>query len=205
MDKQTTDKPARLKFSGYQKFVIAALAFLQFSLILDLRDRLAAGRDDDAHPAHYAAAVRAGGVFRRLQRLRSSAWRRRGLHRSLRSQAPAAVLLYRLYAGHPALRPGPDLSHAADGAHRHRTVRGRDRFGGAGHRHRPVPAGNARPGDGLHPALPSAPAQVLGLPAGLYFANHWDWYASFCAILAVAMPAGSAIIALVDEAGVRRI
>src|ERR1700727_3860590 len=35
MDKQTTDKPPRLKFSGYQKFVIAALAFLQFSLILD--------------------------------------------------------------------------------------------------------------------------------------------------------------------------
>ncbi len=35
MDKQTTDARPRLKFSHYQKFVIAALAFLQFSLILD--------------------------------------------------------------------------------------------------------------------------------------------------------------------------
>ncbi len=33
-------------------------------------------------------------------------------------------------------------------------------------------------------------AQVLGLPVGLYFANHWDWHASFWAIISVAVPAG---------------
>src|ERR1700742_2912566 len=33
-------------------------------------------------------------------------------------------------------------------------------------------------------------AQVLGLPAGLFFANHWDWHASFWAIISVAVPAG---------------
>src|SRR4051812_45626878 len=39
-----------------------------------------------------------------------------------------------------------------------------------------------------------AASQVLGLPAGLYFANHWDWHAPFFAILAVAMPAGLVIL-----------
>jgi predicted MFS family arabinose efflux permease len=38
-----------------------------------------------------------------------------------------------------------------------------------------------------------AGAQVLGLPAGLYFANHWDWHAPFLAIVAVALPAGVVI------------
>lgn len=35
-----------------------------------------------------------------------------------------------------------------------------------------------------------AASQVLGLPAGLFFANRWDWHAPFFAILAIAVPAG---------------
>src|ERR1700733_4840571 len=35
MDKKTTSKKPRLAFSGYQKFVIGVLAFLQFTIILD--------------------------------------------------------------------------------------------------------------------------------------------------------------------------
>src|SRR4029078_6963753 len=38
-----------------------------------------------------------------------------------------------------------------------------------------------------------AATEVLGLPAGLYFANHWDWHAPFFAIIAVAVPAGLVI------------
>ena len=38
-----------------------------------------------------------------------------------------------------------------------------------------------------------AASQVLGLPAGLFFANHWDWHAPFLAIVAVAVPAGLVI------------
>src|SRR6201996_1839601 len=34
-----------------------------------------------------------------------------------------------------------------------------------------------------------AASQVLGLPAGLYFANRWEWHAPFFAILAIAIPA----------------
>jgi predicted MFS family arabinose efflux permease len=39
-----------------------------------------------------------------------------------------------------------------------------------------------------------AASQVLGLPAGLYLANHWDWHAPFLAIIAVAVPAGLVIL-----------
>src|ERR1700744_983311 len=39
-----------------------------------------------------------------------------------------------------------------------------------------------------------AASQVLGLPAGLFFANHWDWHAPFLAILAVAVPVGLVIV-----------
>jgi predicted MFS family arabinose efflux permease len=39
-----------------------------------------------------------------------------------------------------------------------------------------------------------AASQVLGLPAGLFFANHWDWHAPFLAIIVVALPAGLVIL-----------
>jgi predicted MFS family arabinose efflux permease len=39
-----------------------------------------------------------------------------------------------------------------------------------------------------------AASQVLGLPAGLFFANRWDWHAPFFAILAIAIPAGLIIL-----------
>lgn len=39
-----------------------------------------------------------------------------------------------------------------------------------------------------------AASQVLGLPAGLFFANRWDWHAPFFAILGVAIPAGLIIV-----------
>src|SRR3954468_16628349 len=39
-----------------------------------------------------------------------------------------------------------------------------------------------------------AASQVLGLPAGLFFANRWDWHAPFFAILGVAIPAGVIIL-----------
>ena len=39
-----------------------------------------------------------------------------------------------------------------------------------------------------------AASQVLGLPAGLFFANRWDWHAPFFAILGIAIPAGLIIV-----------
>ena len=39
-----------------------------------------------------------------------------------------------------------------------------------------------------------AASQVLGLPTALYFANHWDWHAPFLAIIAVIVPVGVLIM-----------
>ena len=148
MDKKAAQ--ARPAFSRYQKFVIAILAFLQFTIILDFMiiSPLGAMMMPTLHitPQQFGLAVSSYAFSAGVSGLAGG-----GLRRPLRPQAPAAVLLCRLHPGHPALRPGHHLSHAADGAHRHRPVRRRDRLGGAGHRHRSVSAGDARPGDGLHP------------------------------------------------------
>ena len=45
-----------------------------------------------------------------------------------------------------------------------------------------------------------AASQVLGLPAGLYLANRWDWHAPFMAIIGWRRR-GGLIIALAHEAG----
>ena len=39
-----------------------------------------------------------------------------------------------------------------------------------------------------------AASQVFGLPAGLYLTSHWDWHAPFLAIIAVGVPAGVMIM-----------
>jgi predicted MFS family arabinose efflux permease len=39
-----------------------------------------------------------------------------------------------------------------------------------------------------------AAAQVLGLPAGIYFANLWNWHVPFAAIIVIALPAGLVIM-----------
>ncbi len=42
-----------------------------------------------------------------------------------------------------------------------------------------------------------AASQVLGLPAGIYFANLWNWHLPFIAIVAIAMPAWIIILLLI--------
>src|ERR1700753_512338 len=39
-----------------------------------------------------------------------------------------------------------------------------------------------------------AAAQVLGLPAGIYFANRWNWHVPFAAIVAIALPVSVVIM-----------
>jgi predicted MFS family arabinose efflux permease len=39
-----------------------------------------------------------------------------------------------------------------------------------------------------------AAAQVLGLPAGIYFANRWSWHIPFVAIIAIALPVSVVIM-----------
>ena len=111
---------------------------------------VAAGRAHHAVPRDHARAVRQCRVGLRVRRRRIGP-AHRGIRRPFRPQEIAAVLLYRFHRGHPVVRPGADLRIPAAGAHRHRVVWRRHRLGGAGDRHRPVSAADARSRDGLHP------------------------------------------------------
>ena len=47
-----------------------------------------------------------------------------------------------------------------------------------------------------------AASQVLGIPAGLFLANHWNWHVPFRAIVGLSI-AAMAAIAVADAAGER--
>ena len=142
--------PARAGFSRYQIFVVAILAFLQFTIILDFMiiSPLGAIVMPTLHitPQQFGFAVSSYAFSAALSGVLAAGFADRFDRKRLLLFFYTGFMLGTLLCA-----PGADLSHAADGAHRHRFVRRRDRLGGAGHRHRPVPAGDARPGDGLHP------------------------------------------------------
>ena len=141
---------ARPAFSRYQKFVIAVLAFLQFTIILDFMiiSPLGAMMMPTLHinPQQFGLAVSSYAFSAGVSGLLAAGFADRFDSKRLLLFFYAGFILGTLLCG-----LAHDLSHAADGAHRHRPVRRRDRLGGAGHRHRSLSAGNARPGDGLHP------------------------------------------------------
>jgi predicted MFS family arabinose efflux permease len=192
MDKATTDgiKP-RAIFTRYQKFVIAVLAFLQFTIILDFMiiSPLGAMVMPVLHmsPQQFGLAVSsyafsagassllAAGFADRFDRKRMLLFFYAGfilgtLLCALATTFPlllGARIVTGLFGGvigAIVLAIATDL-FALD-------VRGRVM-------------------GFIQTAF--AASQVLGLPAGLYFANHWDWHAPFLAIIAVAVPAGLVI------------
>jgi predicted MFS family arabinose efflux permease len=193
MNKATTGgtKP-RLIFSPYQKFVIAMLAFLQFTLILDFMiiSPLGAMMMPTLHinPQQFGLAVSsyafsagasgllAAGFADRFDRKRLLLFFYAGfmlgtLLCALATTYPlllAARIVTGLFGGvigSVVLAIATDLF----------TFETRGRVMGF-----------------IQTAF--AASQVLGIPAGLYIANRWDWHAPFFAIIAVAVPAGLLIL-----------
>ena len=192
MDKATTDgiKPGA-GFTRYQAFVVAVLAFLQFTVILDFMiiSPLGAMMMPVLHmsPQQFGLAVSAYALSAGASGLLAAGFADRFDRKRL--------LLF-FYAGFVL---GTLLCALADtfplllGA---RIVTGL--FGGV------IGAIVLAIATDLFPLYARgrvmgiiqtafAASQVLGLPAGLYFANHWDWHAPFLAIVAVAAPAGLVI------------
>jgi predicted MFS family arabinose efflux permease len=196
MDKATTDgirpqKKAGTIFSPYQKFVIAVLAFLQFTVILDFMiiSPLGAMVMPILHmsPQQFGLAVSSYAFSAGASSLLAAGFADRFDRKRL--------LLF-FYAG---FMLGTLLCALADtfplllGA---RIVTGL--FGGViGSVVLAIATDlfalevRGRVMGFIQTAF--AASQVLGLPAGLYFANHWDWHAPFLAIIAVAVPAGLVI------------
>ena len=193
MDKATTGgtKP-RLAFSGYQIFVIAILAFLQFTIILDFMiiSPLGAMMMPTLHiaPRQFGLAVSsyafsaglsgllAAGVADRFDRKRLLLFFYTGFM--------LGTLLCALAATYPLLLMARIVTGLFGGVIGSVVLAiATDLF---------VLEMRGRVMGFIQTAF--AGAQVLGLPAGLYFANHWDWHAPFWAIIAVALPVGLVIL-----------
>ena len=193
MDKQTTDARPRLKFSHYQKFVIAALAFLQFSLILDFMiiSPLGAMMMPTLHitPQQFGLAVSSYAFSAAVSGLLAAGFADRFDRKRLLLFFYVGFMLGTLLCALAQTYPMLLMARIVTGV-----------FGGV------IGSVVLAIATDLFPLemrgrvmgfiqTAFAASQVLGLPAGLYFANRWDWHAPFFAILAVAIPAG-VIIAL---------
>lgn len=192
MDKASTDgiRP-RTGFTRYQAFVVAVLAFLQFTVILDFMiiSPLGAMMMPVLHmsPQQFGLAVSAYALSAGASGLLAAGFADRFDRKRILLFFYAGFVLGTLFC---ALADTFPLLLAA------RIVTGL--FGGV------IGAIVLAIATDLFPLemrgrvmgiiqTAFAASQVLGLPAGLYFANHWDWHAPFLAIVAVAAPAGLVI------------
>jgi predicted MFS family arabinose efflux permease len=185
-------KPVKLTFSRYQKFVIGMLAFLQFTIILDFMIISPLGaivipalhispRQFGWAVSSYAfsaaiSGISAAGFADRFDRKRLLLFFYGGfiLGTALCALAPTYhfLLLARVVTGlFGGVIGSVVLAIATDLF----PLEMRGRVMGF-----------------VQTAF--AAAQVLGLPAGIYFANIWNWHIPFVAIIAIALPASLIIM-----------
>jgi predicted MFS family arabinose efflux permease len=194
MDKAVTEEAAkpRLMFTGYQKFVVAALAFLQFTLILDFMiiSPLGAMMMPTLHitPQQFGLAVSSYAFSACISGLMAAGFADRFDRKRLLLFFYAGFMLGTLLCALATTYPLLLMARVVTGL-----------FGGVIGSIVMAIATDLFPFEmrgrvmGFLGTAFSA-AQVLGLPAGLLFANHWDWHAPFWAIIAVAVPAGLIIL-----------
>lgn len=188
-----TDTKPLLKFTGYQKFLIAILAFLQFTIILDFMIVSPLGAlvmpALSITPSQFGAAVSVYAFSAAFSGLAAAGFADRFDRKRL--------LLF-FYGGFIA---GTVLCGLSGSYHMllfARLVTGL--FGGV--------VGSVvmaiitdlfaleqrgRVMGFIQTAF--AASQILGLPAGMFFANIWDWHAPFLAVVVVTVPVWGVIAA----------
>jgi len=188
----TTTGAPRAAFSRYQKFVVAMLAFLQFSLILDfmIMSPLGAMMIPDLHitPRQFGVAVSSYAFSAALSGLLAAGFADRFDRKRLLLFFYGGFILGTLFCALATSYPMLLMARIVTGL-----------FGGViGSVVLAIATDlfaldlRGRVMGFIQTAF--AASQVLGLPAGLFFANHWGWHAPFVAIIAVAVPAGLVII-----------
>ena len=193
MDKATTEaKRPRAAFTPYQKFVIAVLAFLQFTIILDFMiiSPLGAMMMPTLHinPQQFGLAVSSYAFSAGASGLLAAGFADRFDRKRLLLFFYVGFMLGTLLCALAATYPMLLIARIVTGL-----------FGGV------IGSVVLAIATDLFPLemrgrvmgfiqTAFAASQVLGLPAGLFFANHWDWHAPFVAIIAVAVPAGVVIL-----------
>lgn len=191
MNAAKTGKKPRVAFTGYQKFVIAILSFLQFSIILDFMIISPLGAMVmpalDMTPRQFGLAVSAYAFSAGVSGLLAAGFADRFDRKRL------LLFFYVGFVGGTLLCGLAQTYPMLLGA---RIVTGL--FGGV------IGSVVLAIATDLFPlemrgrvmgfiGTAFAASQVLGLPAALYLANRWDWHAPFFAIVAVAVPAGLVI------------
>src|SRR5476651_1461874 len=184
-------KPAKLTFSGYQKFVVGILAFLQFTIILDFMiiSPLGAIVIPTLHisPRQFGWAVSSYAFSAALSGISAAGFADRFDRKRLLLFFYGGFILGTALC---ALAPNYHFLLLA------RIVTGL--FGGV------IGSVVLAISSDLFPLemrgrvmgfvqTAFAASQVLGLPAGLFFANLWNWHAPFLAIIALAVPASLVI------------
>jgi predicted MFS family arabinose efflux permease len=187
----TEASPAPEKFTGYQKFVIGLLAFLQFTIILDfmILSPLGAILMDDLSipPSHFGWAVSAYAFSAGISGILAAGFADRFDRKRLLLFFYTGFILGTLLCG---IAP---TYHFLLGA---RIITGL--FGGV--------IGSivmtivvdlfplSRRGRVMGVVQTAfAASQILGLPLGLYLSNHWGWHAPFLLIAGIGAAAGIGI------------
>ena len=191
MDSTKSGKP-RLRFTGYQKFVVAVLAFLQFTIILDFMIISPLGAmmmpTLSISPQQFGLVVSSYAFSAGASGLLAAGFADRFDRKRLLLFFYAGFVLGTLLCGLAQTYATLLMARIVTGL-----------FGGV------IGSVVLAIATDLFPLemrgrvmgfiqTAFAASQVLGLPAGLFFANHWDWHAPFLAIIAVAVPAGVLIM-----------
>ena len=193
MDKATTETPpAQAAFSRYQIFVVAILAFLQFTIILDFMivSPLGAIVMPTLHitPQQFGFAVSSYAFSAAVSGILAAGFADRFDRKRFLLFFYAGFILGTLLCG--LAKTYPMLLFA-------RIVTGF--FGGV------IGSVVLAIATDLFPLemrgrvmgfiqTAFAASQILGLPAALYFANRWDWHAPFLAVIVLAVPVGLLIL-----------
>ncbi|HKD46922.1 MAG TPA: MFS transporter [Rhizomicrobium sp.] len=188
----TKTHPARAAFSRYQIFVVAILAFLQFTIILDFMivSPLGAIVMPTLHitPQQFGFAVSSYAFSAATSSILAAGFADRFDRKRFLLFFYAGFILGTLLCG--LANSYPMLLFA-------RVVTGF--FGGV------IGSVVLAIATDLFPLemrgrvmgfiqTAFAASQILGLPAALYFANRWDWHAPFFAVIALAVPVGLLIV-----------
>jgi predicted MFS family arabinose efflux permease len=193
MDTATTvTPPPRVAFSRYQIFVVAILAFLQFTIILDFMivSPLGAIVMPTLHinPQQFGFAVSSYAFSAALSGILAAGFADRFDRKRLLLFFYAGFLLGTLFCALATTYPMLLMARIVTGF-----------FGGV------IGSVVLAIATDLFPLemrgrvmgfvqTAFAASQVLGLPAALFLANRWDWHAPFIAIIVLAVPVGLLIL-----------
>jgi predicted MFS family arabinose efflux permease len=176
------------QFSRYQKTVVAMLAFLQFAVILDFMLMSPLGAVImpalNIAPPQFGLVVSAYAFSAGASGLLTAGFADRFDRKKLLLFFYAGFILGTLWCGwRKALK-------SAGRAHRHRPVRRRHRLVVLAISTDLFPLSQMRGRVMGMIQTAFAASQVLGIPAGLYLSNRWDWHMPFLAMAALGLVGG---------------